>query len=176
MKSLGHQSILPRLLKCAVSMVIVGCGTIGAHSNSASAHLKAISGGGSSGSFTPPRSGGSGGNTTLLLALDTEFQEGLSPGMSYACLQTARDARFAYFCFVLHKYSEDSVRRAWHTSTLGVAGSSVFAKGGIALATVVAGRSSTISLQAGDDVRSRDKILTTCSGRQLFGDFNQSAF
>ncbi|HEY4309505.1 MAG TPA: hypothetical protein VGN12_08645 [Pirellulales bacterium] len=107
MKSLNHQSLLQGLLKYVVSIAIIAYSTIGANCNSASGQ-KASSGGEASGSFTFPRGGGGGGSTLLLLVAETAFPEGATQGISYACLQTARDTRFAYFCLIDHKYSEDT--------------------------------------------------------------------
>jgi hypothetical protein len=64
------------------------------------------SGGGSSGSFTGRGEVG-GGNLTLMLSLGFALKEKVSPGMTYAVMQRPNGAHFAYYCIVLHRYSDE---------------------------------------------------------------------
>jgi Leucine-rich repeat (LRR) protein len=65
-------------------------------------------GGHMAGSLSPSHSEISVGGPYLTLSLACAIKEGISPGMNYAVVKTSADAHFAYFCVILHRYSEDS--------------------------------------------------------------------
>ncbi|HEY1598201.1 MAG TPA: hypothetical protein VGG64_01275 [Pirellulales bacterium] len=115
MNALKHSRVLTRRMQGVLFIMIVICGVVGMNCNRACAQLQRASGISASGSFFPPRTSTSGNNSTLRLVLDTAFEENVSPGTSYACLQTARETRFAFFCYVIHKYSDDTDSISYET-------------------------------------------------------------
>ncbi len=114
-------------LKSVSSVAFVVCAVLGVQGNVTSAQdnspFKVSSGGGGRmrGTFSPPRrtagAGGSGftlsgargsaSGFTLYLEMVIALEEGVSPGMSYAVSRTSRKNQFAYFCVLLHDYSEE---------------------------------------------------------------------
>jgi hypothetical protein len=106
-------------LKGVSLMALAVCSMLVPHAEVALAQKSSGSGGGSwRGIFSPPRAkaGTAGGSSSLgfILSHDTviAIEEGVSPGMSYAVLKMPRNNHFAYFCVLIHKYSEgkDDIR------------------------------------------------------------------